>query len=392
MRFTQTLFSRLASWAALALVLCSCAGRTPKAVVEATPVNRALYEKVARLVPDISSMSLEQKVAQLFIVAPEKLSPGARTSVTEEMRAAFGNIPVGGFCLFAANIVDPAQIVEYTSGLHQLGCYPLIAVDEEGGKVSRFAVNPAFDVPHYESMYAVGRSDNPLEAFNVGICIGSYLRQYGFDVDFAPIADVFTNPVNTVIGRRAFSSDPQKAAEMMTRCMQGLRLSGVEACLKHFPGHGDTATDSHLGCAETSKTWEQMLSCEIIPFKKGIANDAHMVMVGHISCPAVTGDSVPASLSPLMMEKLRNELGFKGLIITDSLGMGAVSGNHSPAEAAVLALKAGADILLMPRDLKAAYSAVLDAVRDGSVPEARVDRSVEKILQFKRDLLISRGE
>lgn len=337
-------------------------------------------------VPALLELSLEQKIGQMFIVAPEKLSPSARTAVTEEMRAAFARIPVGGFCLFAPNIVDPAQITAFTADMHSLGAYPLISVDEEGGRVSRFDGNPAFKVPHYESMYHIGSGEDAGTAFNVGISIGGYLRRYGFDLDFAPVADVFTNPANTVIGKRAFSSDPETAAAMMCRCMQGLRLSGVEACLKHFPGHGDTATDSHLGCAETRKSWAQMQECELIPFKRGIAAGARMIMVGHITCPEVTHDRLPASLSPEMIGRLRDELHFNGLIITDALGMGAVSSQYDSAEAAVKAVEAGVDVLLLPKDLESAYNALLDAVRSGHIPESRIDRSVGKILNLKRDL------
>jgi len=344
----------------------------------------------------LDSMTLREKVGQLFYVRPESLNESrssvdfipdqasSRTGVTAAMKRIVAAYPVGGVVLFAYNITGPEQLRAFTDSLHALPCHPLVAIDEEGGRVARIAANPAFDVPHYASMSAVGQSGNPEKAYACGQAIGRYLADYGIDVDFAPVADVNTNPANPVIGKRAFSENPETAAAMVVRFLEGLQEAGVLGCLKHFPGHGDTRTDSHYGYAQSGKTWEEMLDCELVPFKAGIAAGAPMVMSAHISAPAVTGTDVPSTLSPLMLtEKLRGELGFEGVIVTDGLGMGAITRQYSSAEAAVKALQAGADILLLPENFFDAFDAVLAAVEDGTLTSERIDRSVRRILRMR---------
>ena len=205
-------------------------------------------------------------------------------------------------------------------------------------------------------------------------------------MDFAPVADVNTNPLNPVIGSRAFGDDPQQAARMVSRVIEGLHDSGVASCVKHFPGHGDTATDTHTGYAETLKTWEEIKNCEMIPFQAGIDAGTDMVMTAHIAAPNVTGTSEPSTISPIMLtEKLRGELGYDGLIITDALSMGAIREAYSSAEACVLCVQAGVDLLLMPYDYFEAFDGVARAVEEGRIPEERIDESVCRILRFKRD-------
>ena len=253
--------------------------------------------------------------------------------------------------------------------------------------MSRIAGNPAFDVPVYENMAAVGASGDPEQAYAAGRSIGAYLHRYGLEIDFAPVADVNTNPDNIVIGPRAFSDDPAVAAPMVAAFVRGLTKAGVTGCLKHFPGHGDTRTDTHFGFASTAKGWEQMLSCEMLSFRAGIEAGARLVMAAHIAAPAVTGDDLPATMSPaLLQDKLRGELGFDGLVVTDALEMHAVSRRFGNAEAAVRALLAGADILLCPQNLQEAFEGVLRAVEDGSVPEGRLEYSVRRILALKREI------
>jgi beta-N-acetylhexosaminidase len=187
-----------------------------------------------------------------------------------------------------------------------------------------------------------------------------------------------------VIGTRAFSADAETAAQLVAACVSGFADSGTLCTLKHFPGHGDTATDSHLGAATTDKTLEQLQACEYLPFQAGIDAGADLVMVGHISAPEVTGDDTPASLSyELVTGQLRQALGFDGLVVTDSLSMGAITQNYAADEAAVLALQAGVDLLLMPEDLNLAMNGVLDAVADGRLSQERIDESVTRILTVK---------
>jgi len=336
-------------------------------------------------------MSLREKVGQLFIVRPESLEPAIRyasdaelppyrlQAVSDGMRRRTADYPVGGVLLYGHNIDGPEQLKVFIRDLKALPGAPLLCIDEEGGRVSRLANNPAFDVPRYESAAAMAAA-GPEATYDAARAIGGYLKQYGFDIDFAPVADVNTNPKNIIIGTRAFSDDPKHAAPLVAAYVRGLQDAGVTACLKHFPGHGDTLADTHLGYAFTRKSWQQMAACEMVSFREGIRAGARLVMAAHIAAPAVTGSDVPSTLSPVILtEKLRGELGFDGAVVTDALEMGAITQQYGSGEAAVRALQAGADLLLCPLDLRAAFDAVAGAVQAGILPEARLDESIRRL-------------
>lgn len=346
---------------------------------------------VSRVEMQMSRMTLRQKVCQMFVVRPEAIAAQSRTeglkyvtSLDSCMAEVFKEYPAGGFCLFAGNIKTPEQTLLFTKELHALEPSPLICIDEEGGRVARLALNGSFGLKSFDSMGGLAAAAGESGVYEASRYIGEYTRQYGFDVDFAPVADVNTNPDNVVIGTRAFSSDPDVAARMVVSCLKGLEEAGIVSCLKHFPGHGDTREDTHSGYAASRKTWAQMDSCEMIPFKAGIAAGAPMIMAAHIAAPNVTGTDFPASLSlTLLSDKLRAELGFEGIIITDALEMGAIAKHYTSAEAAVLAIKAGADILLMPADYRQAVDGVVEAVENGQISTERIDVSVRRILELK---------
>lgn len=392
-------FKKFWAFLSAALLFLSCGGPIdvpdpqpqPEPVPVPVPVPVAPTEFSVR---SLSDMTLREKVGQLFIIRPESLErvSGGKVSMDDKMRKAFETYPVGGFALFAQNIQTPYQTRNFVLDLHSLADYPLICIDEEGGSVARIGRNSNFNVTTFTSMYDVGSTGDANRALSAGKTIGSYLVEYGFDIDFAPVADVFTNPANTVIGKRSFSSDPEVAAAMVSSFLTGLKGEKVEGCLKHFPGHGDTKADSHYGYAETTRTWEEMLACEMLPFRKGIEAGTRMIMTAHIGTPGVTGDGLPASLSPTIITgKLRGELKYDGIVITDAIEMGAITNQFSVAEATVRAIEAGVDIVLMPSDLNEAFTAVLDAVASGRITEKRIDESVTKIIQLKRDILTSRG-
>ena len=343
----------------------------------------------------MESLTLREKVGQLFIVRPESLEPAIRyasdaelppyrlQAVSDGMRERAREYPAGGVLLYGHNILDESQLRSFIRDLRALPGAPLLCIDEEGGRVSRLAGNPAFDVPHYGSMAAVA-AGGPQAARDAAYSIGSYLRKYGFDIDFAPVADVNTNPDNIVIGTRAFSDEPAVAAPLVAAYVRGLAETGVHGCLKHFPGHGDTRADTHLGFASTRKDWAEIDGCEMLPFRAGIEAGAPLVMAAHIAAPAVTGTDAPATLSPtLLRDKLRGELGFTGAVITDALEMGAIRQRYGSAEAAVAALRSGADLLLCPLDYCAAFDGVMDAVRTGTLTEARIDESLRHISALK---------
>lgn len=344
----------------------------------------------------LKRMTLREKIGQLFIVRPEAFDPDivwttgedlvpyAIRSVNARMAATNRKYPVGGILLYGHNIDTPEQVEKFIGELRRFKGNPLICIDEEGGRVARIGNNPNFNVPRFQSMAAVGSTGDPQAAYKAAFAIGSYLKEYGFDIDFAPVADVNTNPQNVIIGARAFSDSPSVAAPMVVQYVKGLKDAGIVGCLKHFPGHGDTYADTHLGYAVSHKTWEEMLDCEMQTFKAGIAAGVPMVMTSHISAPKVTGSEIPSTLSPVILqEKLRGELGFQGVIITDGMEMGAITRQFSSEEAAILAIQAGADILLGSRDYPKVFEAVLKAVKDGTIPESRIDESVRRILALR---------
>ena len=346
---------------------------------------------------ELSKMTLREKVGQMFIVRPESLDstihwtssselPQYKTrSVNNVMAYVNRNYPVGGIILFAHNIDNEEQLSNYISQIRKLNGSPLLCIDEEGGTVARIANNQNFNVPKYESMAAIGGSGDPINAYNAANSIGKYLKTYGFDINFAPVADVNTNPDNIVIGKRAFSSDPQIAAPMVVNYLQGLHDAGIIGCLKHFPGHGDTHADTHYGFAETRKTWEEMSVCEMITFKAGIAAGAQFVMTAHIAAPEVTGNNLPSTLSEVMLQdKLRRELGYKNIIITDAMEMGAITQLMSGGEAAVKTIEAGADIVLCPQNFLSSFDYVVKAVESGRISRQRIDNSVRRILTLKK--------
>lgn len=338
------------------------------------------------------ALTLEQKVGQLFIVRPDALNPSKEpsidgtettetTALTIEMKENLQKYQIGGVCQFAKNIKNPEQLLQFNQDLQSASEIPLfITVDEEGGAVARLANHEAFDLPQYESAADVGSSGNTEDAKKMGSTIGNYLANYGFNMDFAPDADVNTNPDNPIIGTRAFSSDAETAAAMVAAAAEGFRESGIIPTLKHFPGHGDTAEDSHTALAVTYKTLEELQSCEFLPFEADTG--MHAVMVGHIAAPEVTGNNLPATLCAEMIARIPDK--DHTLIVTDSLEMQAISDQYSSGEAALQAFQAGCDVLLMPMDLQEAYETILEAVKDGRISEERLDESVNKILTYKQ--------
>ena len=349
-----------------------------------------LQEKVQA---KLSSMSLEEKVAQLFLITPEALTgAGTVTQAGEATKAALEQYPVGGLIYFQGNIVSEQQVTDMIAKQQQfsqerIGLPLLISVDEEGGQVTRVASCAKIDVPKFEDTAQIGASGDSSKAHASGQAIGSYLSRMGFNLDFAPVADTLTNPDNTVVKRRSYGSDPQTVAEMAVQNLKGLESQGVYGCIKHFPGHGATLGDTHNGYAYTDKSWEDLKASDLIPFQRCVAEGVSFVMVGHISLPQAIGDDVPASCSQTAIQGyLRGELGYQGIVLTDALNMGAIVDQYSSAQAAIKAFQAGSDMLLMPADFRSAYQGVLDAVNQGSISQERLNESVTRILKIKMQI------
>ncbi len=336
-------------------------------------------------------MTLEDKIAQLFILYPETLVSGVNrvTAAGEMTREAFDRRPVGGLIYMRQNLESREQVQTMLSDFQEIslsrtGLPAFLCVDEEGGKVTSVGGTEALAIPRGEDMADIGARNHPEEAYQKGEFIGGYLSELGFNVDFAPVADVLSNPENTVVKKRSFGADPKLVTAMTAAFAEGLQSKGILGSYKHFPGHGATAGDTHKGYSYTDKTLEELKACELLPFIDGISRDIPMIMVGHISLPKVIGDDTPASLSSyIMTDLLREELGYKGIIITDALAMKAVIDEYSSDEAAVRALEAGADILLLPEDFELAFQGVLQAVNEGRLSRERLDQSLQRIIRQK---------
>ena len=352
----------------------------------------------------LQKMTLREKVGQLFYVRPETLAPSIEwdsyddlqvdplQEVTEEMKSVNEKYPVGGVILYAWNIDDEKQLARIISDIRKLKGQPVLCIDEEGGRIARIAKNPNFDVEVIGPMGEIGETGDPKNAYHAGNVIGTYLRKYGFDIDFAPVADVNTNPDNIIIGNRAFSDDPEVAAPMVTNYLQGLKDAGIVGCIKHFPGHGDTQNDSHTGYVQSLKSWEEMKDCEMVTFKAGIQWGCQLIMTAHIAVPKVTGSDIPSTLSSVVLQdKLRGELGYQNIIITDGMEMGAITKHYSSGEAAVRSIQAGVDIVLGPKDFIEAFDAVMAAVEAGTITEDRINQSVRRILKLKKGLKSSQS-
>lgn len=389
-KFTKKVASILMS---LSIILTSSCAQRVTVVDENASTEKFIFnddETVVRTTKDVlGKMSLREKVGQLFIVRLEALAENSNAEtapatdrVDDAVISRIEEYPVGGIALFSRNITSAEQLPMFISDLQSNSKYPLfVAVDEEGGNVARVANSGFFNVASYKSMAEVGKTDNPAKAEEVGRKIGFYLKKIGFNYDFAPVADVNTNPDNIVIGDRSYGNDPVTVGKMVSAQLDGLHKSGIIGTLKHFPGHGDTKDDTHSGYVSVNKSWDELKACELVPFISAL-DKADTIMVSHITVTSI--DKLPSSLSyEIITRKLRNELGYNGVIITDSMAMGAVADSYTSDIAAVMAVKAGADIILMPESLEKSFNAVLNAVNSGEISISRIEESAERVLTLK---------
>ena len=357
-----------------------------------------IFEAEAEIDPTkiLNSMTLREKVGQLFIIRPDQLDTDLtcdeiHDSKTIGVKALNNKIletlkeyPAGGFILYRKNIDTPKQLKNFTKALkNSCEVMPLMTIDEEGGLISRIANAKNFNVKKFKSPEAMAQQKITRKAAET---IGKYLKDYGFNMDFAPLADINTNPENIVIGNRAFGNNPETVSKNVNEFLDGLHSQGVAGSLKHFPGHGDTKDDTHSGYVAIEKTWEELLKAEIIPFRENFAK-ADSIMTAHITLKKNTHDNLPATLShELITGKLRKELGYDGIIITDAMMMKAITNHYSSGEAALIAFEAGNDILLMPYDYREAFNAIYEAVKSGKISEQRLNESVMRILKLKQKI------
>lgn len=335
-------------------------------------------------------MTQEEKVGQLFIVNLEQLdnSKGDYYELqkcTKKMKAAISKYHIGGVILFSRNIAKRKQTKKLINKLQGASTLPLfVSVDEEGGRVARIGSNEKMGTTQFPSAEEIGETQDDTYVYEMGKTIGTEIGELGFNVDFAPVADVKTSELNEEIGDRSFGSDADKVADYVSAFVQGLNKVGIVSTLKHFPGQGSSDGDTHKDSVDIDSSIARLRNTDFIPFEAGIEAGADFVMVSHISVSKVTETSVPASMSELIMQTiLRGELGFEKVIITDALDMSSITNSYTSAEAAVGAFKAGADIILMPQNFEEAYQGVFDAVEEDEALQQQLEDSVRRILAVK---------
>lgn len=338
-------------------------------------------EKPSLVDETLAGMTLHEKVCQMMFVTPEELTGEDGVTVAgDATRQALENYPVGGIVYFAKNLESQDQVKEMIDNSQKYSSIGLfVATDEEGGVVNRLM--DTVGTTYIGSMYYY-KDDGDETAYENAYTIANDMSALGFNLDFAPVADVWSNPDNTVIGERAYSDDYAQAAELVGNAVNGFNDGGVMCTLKHFPGHGDTAEDSHYSSAYVHRTKEEIMADEMQPFRSGIEAGAEFVMVGHLIVPDI--DEVPATLSyKIATGILRDELKFEGVAITDSFEMESIADNYSVDDAVVMSVKAGMDMILQPKDMASAVNSIEQAVADGELSEDRIDESVRRILTLK---------
>lgn len=349
------------------------------------------WEDAVELAADyMRNMTLEEKVGQIFVVNLEQLDTRKGSyyefrKCTKTMVKNIQKYHVGGVILFSRNIAKREQTMAMTSGLKNADKIPLfITVDEEGGRVARITSNKKMGTTAFPSAEEIGKTKDDQYTYDMGKKIGSEIKELGFNVDFAPVADVKTSELNQEIGDRSFGGDPDKVSEYVSAFVQGLNKVNISATLKHFPGQGSSEGDTHKGSVDIDSSIAKLRKTDFVPFEAGIAAGADFVMVSHISVSKVTESSTPASMSNLIIQTiLRDELGFEKIIITDALDMTSITEHYTSAEAAYNAFQAGADIILMPQNLEEAYAEILYKIKDGTLSQKRLNDSVLRILAVK---------
>lgn len=327
----------------------------------------------------LAKLSTAEKVDQLLYIGI------SGTTLSDADRNLLNNHALGGVLLLGGNITSDTQLKTLTAAIKDAQddeALAFLGFDEEGGRVSRVP-DQAFHLP---ASLTLGQKDDPALMRETGQALGAMSRFYGFNMDFAPVLDVNSNPTNPIIGDRALSAEPDDVARLGVHLMEGIKSEDVVPVVKHFPGHGDTTVDSHVGLPTVTKTKAQLEQLELVPFKAAIDAGAEMVMVAHILFPALDANN-PSSLSePVMQQLLREELKFDGVIVTDDLVMGAITKQYGLAQAARLALERGADMAMFSQAGAYAdvHAAIMQGIKDKSLSRADLDAKVTRVLRLKQ--------
>lgn len=389
---------------ALSCLLTGCSTNVVSSLNESTYVttSQTPEEKAEEFV---STMDLQSKIEQMIMPAIRNWNGEGFTQMNDEVESMLEKYHFGGIILFAENFSDNESVVNLTQGLQMAnanggGIPYMLSIDQEGGYITRLQYGTS--TVGNMALAASGKTKNAKKSAKI---ISSELKALGLNLDFAPSVDVNSNPANPIIGVRAFSDDPEIVTEFSEAYLSGLASNNVIGTIKHFPGHGDTDTDSHTGLPRIDRTKEEVESTDLVPFKELIADGkVDMVMTAHIQFPQIETETytsvkdgstinLPATLSKTWMtDILRNELGFDGVIVTDSLQMDAIADNFSTRDSAKLAINAGVNILLMPVELEnvdsmsamdAYIQDIVDMVNSGEIDESLIDESCKKIIALK---------
>lgn len=340
----------------------------------------------------LESLTIEEKVGQMMMPDFRNYDGANVTEMLPEIEALVKEYHLGGVILFAENVVGTEQtsnlVSDYQEATEKFGL--LLTIDQEGGIVTRLQTGT-----HMPGNMALGATRSTDLATQVGDVIGAELSALGINMNLAPVLDVNNNSDNPVIGVRSFGEDPELVSDMGVSYIKGLQQNGVAATAKHFPGHGDTAVDSHLGLPEVPHDKERLLEVELYPFQKAMDHGIDAIMTAHVTFPKIDGNkvisqkdgteiSIPATLSrPVLTDLMRDEMGYDGVVMTDAMNMNAISDHFGSVDAAIRAINAGADIVLMPVGLEAVVSGVLEAVENGEIEQEEIDQSVKRILTLK---------
>ncbi len=340
----------------------------------------------------IEEMTINEKIGQMLMPDFRNWDGENVTEMLPEIEQTVKDYHLGGVILFRENVVTTEQtaelVADYQEASEKYGL--LMTIDQEGGIVTR--LQSGTDMP---GNMALGATRSTELGERVGAAIGSELESLGINMNLAPVMDVNNNPDNPVIGTRSFGEDPELVADLGIAYTRGLQSTGVAATAKHFPGHGDTDVDSHLGLPEVPHEIDRLMDVELYPFQQAMEADIDAVMTAHVTFPKIDNTTVtskqdgtevtlPATLSPkVLTDLMREEMGYDGLIITDALNMKAITDHFGSVEAVIRAVNAGTDIVLMPVGLEEVADGLLEAVATGEISEERIEESVERILSLK---------
>ena len=358
----------------LLLFVCGCSNNSLYKVIDG---NKDILKN--KYQDKLNSMTLDEKIAQMLIIYSKS------NYYDDELNDVITNVKPGGFIVMSDNITTFDNTYALIKSMQDNSEIPMIiGIDYEGGSVNRLQLLKDTDVSYIPDMYYLGLTDDDSLAYETGKIMAMQLRTLGVNLDFAPVVDIYSNINNDVIGLRSFGSDKKLVAKMALSLKRGMEDNGVNTCLKHFPGHGDTDADSHYELPILNKSYNELNNLELYPYKKAFLSDTKMVMIGHIALPKVTNDKVPASLSKKIISGvLRDDMGFDGIVITDALNMKALTDYYSDKEIYEMAINAGVDILLMPNGDKKVVETIKQSINEGIIDEKLINKAVLKILKYK---------